>query len=128
MAANTLLVAADADWFRCCAVCNIQKGRYSYLQLAKRKSTYSIKLRSRGVYYFWDSHGGWRSAVGIHVSWRFMLVCVLIQIHKHAQMSMKMLLPAGRKPGQPTPSRTPYPYDQFWPRCQFGVYIAVRVV
>jgi hypothetical protein len=35
---------------------------------------------------------------------------------------------AGRKPGQLTPSQTPYPYDQFWPRCQYGVYIAVRVV
>lgn len=37
-------------------------------------------------------------------------------------------LTAGRRPGQFTPSQTPYPYDQFWPRCQFGVYIAVRVL
>jgi hypothetical protein len=42
--------------------------------------------------------------------------------------TFQTLVAAGRKPGQLTPSQTPYPYDQFWPRCQYGVYIAVRVV
>lgn len=72
------------------SVCNITKGRYTYLTLAKTKSRYSVKLSSKGVVYFWDTYG--------------------------------------RKPGQSTPSQTANPYDQFWPRCQFGVFVAVKVV
>lgn len=39
------------------AVCNITKGRYTYLTLAKPKSKYSVKLSSKGVVYFWDTYG-----------------------------------------------------------------------
>lgn len=72
-------------------------------------------------------------AVPKHHTWICFVVCQSITLLASSLTSYHgetflTLDAAGRKPGQLTPSQTPYPYDQFWPRCQYGVYIAVRVV
>ena len=40
-----------------CAVCNIIKSRYTVLKQTTANSSFSIRLREKGNYFFWDTRG-----------------------------------------------------------------------